>query len=305
MKNISCFRKVFLSASSTRRNTATFRSIFWTFALTVFFVFSANAQTTKISVGVTINADDSIKSEIESYIKRELRSLNDIDLYATKPHFEIQLVAVKPNGIVAISVLVIRKRDFTTYINSKLTSKSIEPKIKNDLIENLAINDSVDQHFLFSDSLYNLSELCKSVVAKVDANTFEGERKLNKLLEEADELIRKTNPSSQTTQTKKAVQPTNSLPNQNNQPVFERRYVGGNKPPQITVKNDADVTLTLGFGNVNYIIPAGQTQTIETTQGGNYNFTATAPGVESLSGQKIFEVGYVYTWRFYIVTTRR
>ncbi len=59
------------------------------FCLLLFFVFSVNAQTNKIKVEVSVTADNSIKSAIESYIKRELRALNDIDLYATKPDFEI------------------------------------------------------------------------------------------------------------------------------------------------------------------------------------------------------------------------
>lgn len=281
-----------------------FKCLLLTITFILSFVFSANAQTSKIGVVVDVSADNSIKSDIESYIKRELRALNDIDLYASKPDYEIQLVAIKPASAVAISVIVLRKYDFTAYINNSLSPKNIDAKTKSDLIKTLAVNESVVQHFLFSDSAYNLSELCKSIVAKIDADTFERERKLNSLLEEVDDVL-KNKPNSQSTQSKKTTQPTNTQTKQDNQPVFERRYVGGNKPPQITVTNDADETLTLNFGGSKYTILAGQTQTINTTDGGVFSFVASAPGIESLSGQKNFERGYVYTWRFYVVTVRR
>lgn len=227
--------------------------------------------------------------------------MNDIDLYASKPDIEIQLVAIKPGSAVAISVVVLRKYDWTSYINRTLPSKSIDVKTKNDLIKTLAVNESVNQHFLFSDAAYNLSDLCKTIVARIDTNTFEVERKFNRLSEIF--LNDKTNLPS--TQSKKTIPPTNTQPKQDNQPVFERRYVGGNKPPQIIVTNDADEVLTLNFGGSKYTIPVGKTQTINTTEGGVFSFVASAPGIESLSGQKNFERGYIYTWRFYVITVRR
>ena len=260
-----------------------------TFVLLTFFVYSTNAQTDKISVSVSVTADDPIKSDIESYVKRELRALGDIDLYATKPDYEIRLIAIKPGSAVAISTLVLQKYDFTVYLNNILTSKGVDEKTKKDL-SFLATKESVEQYFLNSNSIYNLSEMCKSIVASIDADTFENERKLKRLINDL--------PSKKSTSTV-------TQPKQNNQPVFERRYVGGNKPPQIVVTNDADVTLTLNFGGSKYTIPVGQTQTINTTDGGIFSFVASAPGVESLSGEKNFERGYIYTWRFYIITVRR
>ena len=269
--------------------------------LIMFLSFSANAQTTKIGVKLTVSADDSIKNDIESYTRREIRALNDVDLYATKPDYEIQLVVIKPSDIIAISVLVLHKYDFTTYINNSLPSKSVDAKTREDFIKTFAETETVSQHFLSSNSPYNLAELCKSIVTTIDADSFELERKLNRTIED---LINKK-PNSTATQPKTNKQSTNTQPKQDNQPVFERRYVGGNKPPQIVVKNDADETLTLNFGSNKYTISAGQSQTINTADGGVFNFVASAPGIESLSGQKNFERGYIYTWKFYVVTVRR
>lgn len=282
------------------------------FVLLMLFVFSVNAQTSKISVEVSVTAENSIKSDIESYIKRELRALNDIDLYATKPEYEIQLIAITPGNAVAISVIVIDKLDLTKYLNNTLSSKGIDAKTTKDLVNTFAVKESVTQHFLYSDSVDNLSELCKKIVASIDADTFERERKINRAIED---VLNKSNPPSTQSrddlpdlsrfEVKKTNPPTNTQPKQDNQPVFERRYVGGNKPPQIVVKNDASETLTLNFGSSKFTIPGGQTQTINTTEGGVFSFVASAPGIESLSGQKNFERGYIYSWRFFVVTVRR
>lgn len=237
----------------------------------------------------------------KSYIRREIRALNDIDLYATKPDYEIGLVAIKPSDVIAISVLVVRKYDFTAYINNSLSSKSVDSKTKADFIKTFADNETVSQHFPASISPNNLSELCKSIVASVAADSFENQRKINR---DIDDILKGAGFRT-SAPPKRNNQPTVTEPEQNNQPVFERRYVGGNKPPQIVVKNDADKTLTLNFGSNKYTISAGQTQTINTTDSGVFNFVASAPGIESLTGQKNFERGYVYTWRFYVVTVRR
>ena len=271
-----------------------------TLAFLTFFVYSSNAQTDKISVSVSVTADDSIKGDIEGYVKRELRSLGDIDLYDTKPDYEIRLIAIKPGSAVAVSTLVLQKYDLTDYLNNVLSSKGIDEKTKKDL-SFLAKKESVEQYSLNSDSIFNLSEICKSIVASIDAETFESERKLKRYINNlsTEKSTSAVKPPKQTNQT------VTTQPKQNSQPVFERRYVGGNRPPQIAVTNDADVALTLNFGNSRFVIPAGQSQTINTTDGGVFSFVASAPGVESLSGEKNFERGYIYTWKFYVITVRR
>ncbi len=96
--------------------------------------------------------------------------------------------------------------------------------------------------------------------------------------------------------------PTNKT--QDDTPNFVARYVGGNRPPQIEVKNVADRTLNLEFNGKKFVISSGQSEVINTTDDGMFSFEATAPGVIPLKGQRIFERGYVYTWTFYIRTSK-
>ncbi len=137
----------------------------------------SSAQTTKIGVELSISADATIKSDIESYVKREFRALSDIDIYATRPDFLIGIVAIKPGSAVAISVVVIEKFDFTAYLTSELRKTNITPAARDSLIKTVAKSESIDQHFLYSDSISNLDQLCKRVVAKIDTDSFESERK--------------------------------------------------------------------------------------------------------------------------------
>ena len=84
---------------------------------------------------------------------------------------------------------------------------------------------------------------------------------------------------------------------------FQSEYVGGEETI-VYVSNSADRTLTLTFGGVKYVLAKGDQKTIQ-VDGGNYEFLATATGVRSKSGVREFRKGYSYTWKFFIITTRR
>lgn len=83
---------------------------------------------------------------------------------------------------------------------------------------------------------------------------------------------------------------------------FQEEYVGGTNS-EIYVSNSSNRTMNLDFGGVRYVLKSGEKKTI-TVGGGNYEFTASAPGVRSTSGVREFRKGYSYTWDFFIVTRR-
>lgn len=88
---------------------------------------------------------------------------------------------------------------------------------------------------------------------------------------------------------------------------FTAVYIGGNKPPEIEVFNDSNRTLYLDMGQgrmTAYTILSGTSQKINLSEG-NYNFKASAPRVRNLEGQEVFKKGYIYTWRFTIITVSR
>lgn len=83
---------------------------------------------------------------------------------------------------------------------------------------------------------------------------------------------------------------------------FQEEYVGGTYST-IHITNSSNRTMNLNFGGVKYVMKNGEKKSI-TVDGGNYEFTASAPGVRSKSGVREFRKGYSYTWDFFIVTRR-
>jgi uncharacterized protein YgiM (DUF1202 family) len=86
-------------------------------------------------------------------------------------------------------------------------------------------------------------------------------------------------------------------------PRLQAERTGGYEDPEIEVTNDAHLDLNLRVGGTLYIIPSRQKRTISMKAGG-HKFYAYAPGVSPAFGEKLFEVGHRYTWRFWIQTTR-
>lgn len=87
---------------------------------------------------------------------------------------------------------------------------------------------------------------------------------------------------------------------------FTATYIGENRPPEVEIFNDSDRTLYLDFGQ-NALTPytiSPKTSKKFTLTEGLYKYKATAPRVVPLAGEKTFEKGYRYTWRFVIITRK-
>lgn len=128
---------------------------------------------------------------------------------------------------------------------------------------------------------------------------------------QVDEFISdwlKANPSAKNLTLKQ--QPQNTSPPQaqkKDDSPFTATYVGGNSPPTVEVFNDTDRTMYFDFGQgimTAYTIPSQTSQKITLSEG-LYNYKASAPRVRSKEGEAMFKKGYVYSWRFFIVTVPR
>lgn len=117
-------------------------------------------RTYRFQVYVEIETDESLKSLIESYIKRELRSLQDVDIVYTRggmPHeivvvaMEMETVSGRKTGSVAFAV------NFQKQLRSGLYS-----------LPNLMVQTG---------DKTALDGMCKNLVAKFDTNYLEQRRK--------------------------------------------------------------------------------------------------------------------------------
>lgn len=102
----------------------------------------------------------------------------------------------------------------------------------------------------------------------------------------------------------------NTNPNQditkNENSPFTSTYIGENRPPEVEIFNDSDRMLYLDFGQdtlTPYTIAPKTSKKFTLTEG-LYKYKANAPRVVPLAGEKTFEKGYRYTWRFVIITRK-
>ena len=82
-------------------------------------------------VRVTVKADEDIKNTLSSYLNKELRSFNDIEVVYTNPEWEITIMAMphKINGrISGVIISTVIKHHFDNW----LLSYYFQPKYKDD-----------------------------------------------------------------------------------------------------------------------------------------------------------------------------
>jgi hypothetical protein len=97
---------------------------------------------------------------------------------------------------------------------------------------------------------------------------------------------------------------TNFTKNRKPQITIPGRSTGSYKNPTVEIKNDSDKTMTLKLGETRYSFAPNESRSITLTPG-KINFHASAPSIIPNFGEQNFELGHIYTWRFYIVTKRR
>lgn len=145
-------------------------------------------------VKVEISANDNIKELVTSYVNRELRTLNDVELVDEGPDRVLSILAVETDDSrVALSTVI-----YSPFNNKLLVSRlaSEHKELWRDVTSRLVFRPV---QALYTDRSDNLQKICKKIVASFDANELEADRKSQKLFDE----------SISDTQTKKAGQSLN------------------------------------------------------------------------------------------------
>jgi uncharacterized membrane protein YheB (UPF0754 family) len=137
-----------------------------------------------------LSPDDNLKDTVSSYIKEELRSLNDVKLVDTNPEWEIDIMATrvttskgyKPR--VAFSIVTFKPFD------NWMLSPLLQPKYRDYGLKLISALSSSIEHSMRLDSIDNLQEMCKEIVAHFDSNQLEKSRKS---FREMKEKLQKSN----------------------------------------------------------------------------------------------------------------
>ena len=149
----------------------------------------------KLSVEVQVtSSDENTKAHIESYLKRELRSLQDVEIVDTGNRFRIVIVALEPKYKVSGNktgdmIYAYRFAD-TTHINDyphiwdyfRENSGKIPPEVHNDLGRLFAVSDllALSERIYTMRIVYfdtnDLKRNCEELVAEFDTKVLEPER---------------------------------------------------------------------------------------------------------------------------------
>lgn len=151
--------------------------------------FSAHAADTNWRVKVTVSASESIKDSVSSYLNRELRSLNDVEVVNDNPDWEISVVAMElktvggyKNGIALSTVIV-------TPFNNQSLSGFFQPKFKTTGLQMTSGLSWYPDQWLNVGSADDLQKQCKDIITNFDVTTLEESRKS---LQKVKELLNKS-----------------------------------------------------------------------------------------------------------------
>lgn len=135
-------------------------------------------------VKVDISASDNINGVVSSYLKRELRSLTDVEIVENNPEWIINILVVEletvgghKNGV-AISTVI------TSQLRSQSLSELFQPKYSDLGLRLTSGLKKVGSHWLNIGSSNDLQNLCKEIVADFDTKHLEEDRKLHREMRE-------------------------------------------------------------------------------------------------------------------------
>lgn len=138
---------------------------------------SGGANQFSAKVQVSVSADDNIKGQVESYIKRELRSLQDVTLVDEGADWELSIVAMEVSTKSGYKSGVILSVVILSPFNNQMLSGMLQEKYK-EFVTNLTKGLYwYPGHWLRIDSNDQLRSLCVELVADFDSKKLEESRK--------------------------------------------------------------------------------------------------------------------------------
>ena len=135
-------------------------------------------------VKVAVKADDDIKNTVTSYVYRELRSLNYVELVSNEPEWEISIVAMAPkliNGSNKIGVTL--STVITHHVEKLMLSIMLKPELKADDMTSAFLWGSDTDHLLYVGATDDLQNLCKDIVAEFDTKVEENRKFWRQMIE--------------------------------------------------------------------------------------------------------------------------
>ena len=130
-------------------------------------------------VMLNISASEDIQSEITSYISRELRSFKDILIVEKDPYLRVSIVALANkinNNKVGYSISVVVAKRLEPAMIKGVIAAFVEKETAGDFMYDMfAGGETMLHHSVITGP--DIHNLCKSIVADIDGDVIEAERK--------------------------------------------------------------------------------------------------------------------------------
>ena len=145
-------------------------------------------------IRLSVAAEASLKSQITSYVSRELRALRDVSLVEDDPEYSIEIAAMALSNKANITVGAV----LSTVVTGQLSASSLDA-LKADLValkadgktptaisilSGLKGRQYLLSHYIDSGSTPDLQAMCQELVAKIDTATFQHTRQTYQQLED-------------------------------------------------------------------------------------------------------------------------
>jgi len=151
-------------------------------------VHAADSKNMKFSarVKVYVWGNDNIQDTVSSYIKRELRSLNDVELVDSDSEWEINVGTAVLDNVNGYNLGVLFSTLIIHHFDNWMLSYMLQPKYKD---EGMGITSNLSysglSHEMKWGSMDNLQEKCKKIVTDFDTHELEASRKSFRQLKES------------------------------------------------------------------------------------------------------------------------
>lgn len=165
------------------------RSLSFLFVLVVYNVSAIAAdnspQRFTSRVKITVGSSDKIKDSVRSYLNRELRSLNDVELVDTDPEWEIDVIAMELKTTSGRTPGVVLSIVIGLYYDKAEMANIIKPLYADSFLQKPNGLQVAYWHLLQVDSADNLQKMCKEFIATFDSQYLETGRKSNRQAKES------------------------------------------------------------------------------------------------------------------------
>ncbi len=143
---------------------------------------AADTELFKTRVSVKVSANGSIKTEFESYVKRELRGLKDVELVEDSADHTLAFVILETQSrggaSIGYAISLVEAHPLSQRVFQLMFKQKLSPEDLTWIAKATESAVFIDEHKLLTCGPAELKSVCGKLVAEFDTNTLEPGRKM-------------------------------------------------------------------------------------------------------------------------------